>query len=98
MIGARSFHQNEAFDAATLFASHEGIVIAPETAHAAKLVIDEALACKKSGEEKTLLFNCSGHGHFDMAAYDAYYSGKLVDYEFPEELVKQALANVPPVG
>ncbi len=98
VIGARAYHQNEVFDAATLFAAHEGIVMAPETAHAAKLIIDEARACKKSGEEKTLLFNCSGHGHFDMAAYEAYYAKKLVDYEFPEELVKQALANVPPMG
>jgi len=98
VIGARAYHQNEAFDAATLFAKHEGIVVAPETAHAVKLIVDEARSCKKSGEAKTLLFNCSGHGHFDMAAYDAYYSKKLVDYEFPEALVKQALKNVPNVG
>ena len=98
VIGARSYHQIEAFDAASLFAEHEGIVVAPETAHAVKLIIDEARECKKSGESKTLLFNCSGHGHFDMAAYDAYYSKKLVDYEFPEALVKQALENVPKMG
>ncbi len=98
VIGARAYHQNEVFDAATLFAKHEGIVVAPETAHAVKLIVDEARSCKKSGEAKTLLFNCSGHGHFDMAAYDAYYSKKLVDYEFPEALVKQALENVPNVG
>ena len=98
VIGARSYHQNEVFDAASLFAEHEGIVVAPETAHAVKLIIDEARECKKSGESKTLLFNCSGHGHFDMAAYDAYYSKKLVDYEFPEALVKQALENVPKMG
>ncbi|MFQ5976203.1 MAG: TrpB-like pyridoxal-phosphate dependent enzyme, partial [Candidatus Hydrothermarchaeales archaeon] len=98
VIGARAYHQTEVFDAATLFAKHEGIVVAPETAHAVKLIVDEARKCKDSGEEKTLLFNCSGHGHFDMAAYEAYYANKLVNYEYPEELVKQALANLPPVG
>lgn len=97
VIGARAYHQNEVFDAATLFAKHEGIVVAPETAHAVKLIVDEARACKASGEEKTLLFNCSGHGHFDMAAYEAYYTKKLQDYEYPEALVKQALANLPPM-
>ncbi|MEE8357867.1 MAG: TrpB-like pyridoxal phosphate-dependent enzyme [Candidatus Hydrothermarchaeales archaeon] len=97
-IRARAYHQIEVFDAATLFAKHEGIVVAPETAHAVKLIVDEARACKASGEKKTLLFNCSGHGHFDMAAYEAYYAKKLQDYEYPEALVKQALANLPPMG
>ena len=57
--------------------------------------IDEALKCKKSGEEKTILFNCSGHGNFDMSAYDDYYAGKLVDYEYPDELIKEAIARIP---
>jgi tryptophan synthase beta chain len=95
VIGAQAYHQNEVFEAATLFGRTEGIVVAPETAHPIKLVIDEAKKCKQTGEEKTILFNCSGHGHFDMGAYDAYYEKKLVDYEYPEELVKQALANLP---
>jgi len=97
VIGANAYHQNEVFDAAALFSKTEGIVPAPEAAHPIKLVIDEARRCKKTGEEKTLLFNLSGHGHFDMGAYDAYYGKKLVDYEYPAELVKQALANLPKV-
>ncbi|MFQ6137198.1 MAG: TrpB-like pyridoxal phosphate-dependent enzyme [Candidatus Hydrothermarchaeales archaeon] len=97
VIGAKAYHQNEVFEAATLFGRTEGIVIAPETAHNVKLVIDEARKCKETGEEKTILFNCSGHGHFDMGAYDAYYEKKLIDYEYPEELIKQALANLPEV-
>ncbi len=95
VIGAKAYHQNEVFEAATLFSRTEGICVAPETAHAVKLIIDEARKCKKTGEERTLLFNCSGHGHFDMVAYDAYYTGKLEDYEYPAELVKQALAHLP---
>jgi tryptophan synthase beta chain len=97
VIGAIAYHQNGVFEAATLFGRTEGIVVAPETAHPVKLVIDEARKCKKTGEEKTILFNCSGHGHFDMGAYDAYYDKKLIDYEYPAELVKQALANLPKI-
>jgi tryptophan synthase beta chain len=97
IISAKAYNQNEVFEAATIFGRTEGICVAPETAHAVKLIIDEARRCKEADEEKTLLFNCSGHGHFDMAAYEAYYSGKLEDYEYPEELVKQALANLPEI-
>ncbi|MBA7677314.1 hypothetical protein ES703_85571 [subsurface metagenome] len=61
------------------------------------MVIDEALKCKESGESKTILLAHSGHGHFDMAAYEAYLSGKLEDYEYPEEKVKEALAHLPEV-
>jgi tryptophan synthase beta chain len=92
-----SYHQSEVFDAAQTFARTEGIIVAPETAHAVKGAIDEALKCKKSGEKKTILFNCSGHGNFDMSAYDAYYAGTLVDYEYPDELIKQSLARIPKV-
>jgi tryptophan synthase beta chain len=60
-------------------------------------VIDEALRCKETGEEKVILFNNSGHGHFDLSAYDAYHAKKLVDYEYPDELVKEALAKIPKV-
>lgn len=95
IIDAKAYYQNEVFEAASLFGRTEGIVVAPETAHPVKLVIDEARKCKKTGEEKTILFNLSGHGHFDMAAYDAYYSGKLEDYEYPADLVKKALENIP---
>jgi tryptophan synthase beta chain len=86
------------FDAAVIFAKTEGIVVAPETAHCVKATIDEALKCKEKGEEKTILFNNSGHGNFDLSAYDAYFEGKLVDYEYPVELVKQSLANLPKVS
>lgn len=95
VIEAQSFHQNEVFEAATLFARTEGIVPAPESAHAIKPAIDQARECKKTGEEQTILIALSGHGHFDMSSYDAYFAGKLEDYEYPEELVKQSLANIP---
>jgi tryptophan synthase beta chain len=94
---AAAYHQTEVFKAAITFAKTEGFVIAPETAHCVKAVIDEALRCKKTGEEKTIFFANSGHGHFDLAAYDAYLRGKLVDYEYPAKLVKKALAKVPKV-
>ena len=94
---AAAYHQNEVFEAAQIFAQAEGFVIAPETAHAVKGVIDEALRCRETGEEKVILFNNSGHGHFDLSAYDAYHAKKLVDYEYPVELVKEALAKVPKV-
>jgi len=95
---AAAYHQNEVFDAAQLFAKTEGFLIAPETAHCVKATIDEALRCKQTGEEKVILFNNSGHGHFDLSAYDSYLRGKLIDYEYPEELVKEAIAKVPKVG
>jgi len=79
MMEARSYHQVEIFDAAVTFARSEGIAPAPESSHAIKCAIDEAIKCKKTGEEKTILFNLSGHGHFDMASYDMYFSGKLTN-------------------
>jgi len=77
IMEATSYHQVEVFDAAVAFARSEGIAPAPESAHAIKSAIDEALKCKETGEEKTILFNLSGHGHFDMASYDKYFSGEL---------------------
>ena len=62
-----------------------------------KAAIDEALKCRKTGEEKTILFNATGHGNFDMSAYDAYYAGKLVDYEYPDALIREALKGLPKV-
>jgi len=94
---AAAYHQTEVFEAAVAFARTEGFVIAPETAHCAKAAIDEALRCKKTGKEETIFFANSGHGHFDLAAYDAYLGGKLVDYEYPAKLVKEALAKLPKV-
>ncbi len=98
VMRAVAYHQSEVFDAAQTFARTEGIIVAPEASHAVKSAIDEALKCKQSGEEKTILFNCSGHGNFDMSAYDAYYSGQLVDYEYPDALIKEALARIPKIS
>ncbi|HON80735.1 MAG TPA: TrpB-like pyridoxal phosphate-dependent enzyme [Methanoregulaceae archaeon] len=98
VIRAVSYHQNEVFTAAQTFARSEGIIVAPETSHAVKAVIDEALKCRQSGEAKTILFNCSGHGNFDMSAYDAFYAKALVDYEYPEQLIRESLARLPKVG
>jgi tryptophan synthase beta chain len=95
VMRAVSYHQNEVFEAAQLFAQTEGIIIAPETAHAVKGVIDEALKCRESGEEKVILFNNSGHGHFDLSAYESFLQGKLEDYEYPADLVKESLAHLP---
>ena len=97
VMDAVAYHQNEVFDAAITFSKTEGIVVAPEAAHAIKATIDEALRCKKEGKEETIFFNNSGHGNFDLSAYDAYFDGKLVDYEYPAELVKQSLAGLPKI-
>ncbi len=95
IIKARAYPQNPCFEAAILFAQTEGIIPAPETSHAIRAVIDEALKCKETGEEKVIVFNFSGHGHFDLAAYDAYLAGELEDYEYPEEKIKEALERLP---
>ena len=90
-IEARAYHQNETFEAAVRFARSEGIIPAPEPAHAIRAVIEEA----SDGEEKTILFGLCGHGHFDLAAYDAYLSGTLEDTELAESELEAALANLP---
>jgi tryptophan synthase beta chain len=95
LMEAKAYHQNAVFEAAVQFARTEAIVPAPESAHAIRAAIDEALACKQSGEKKTILFNLSGHGYFDMTAYDNYLSGKLQDFAYPEERVREAMAAVP---
>ena len=92
-----AYTQNPVFAAAVQFARTEGIVPAPETAHAIRAAIDEALRCKETGEKKVILFNFSGHGHFDMAAYDAYLSGGLQDYALSTEAVEAALLELPEV-
>ena len=97
LIEARAEHQVAVFRSAVQFARTEGIVPAPEPAHAVKVVIDEALKCKESGEAKTILLALSGHGHFDLASYEAYLTGKLIDYEYPREKVEEALSKVPKV-
>jgi tryptophan synthase beta chain len=97
VIEARAYPQNPVFDAARLFAQTEGIVPAPETAHAIKAAVDEAVRCKESGEAKVIVLNFSGHGHFDLAAYDAYLEKMLEDYELPPELIKKALEDLPQI-
>ena len=92
-IEARAVGQNASFAAAVAFARAEGILPAPESSHAIRVAIDEALAAKDAGERRGILFNLSGHGHFDLSAYDTYLRGQLVDSEFvPDEA---ALANLP---
>ncbi len=98
IIETRAVAQVAVFESAVKFARAEGIVPAPEPSHAIKVVIDEALKCKESGEKKTILLALSGHGHFDLAAYDEYLQGKLKDYEYPKEKVEAALAQLPQVN
>ncbi len=98
LLEAVAVPQLATFEAGVTFARAEGIVPAPESCHAIRAVIDEALQCKKAGETKTILFNLSGHGHFDMAAYDKYFKGELEDYEYPEEAVAAAMGRLPKVG
>jgi tryptophan synthase beta chain len=97
IIEAVAVPQNPVFEAAVTFARAEGIVPGPEPAHAVWAAIQEALKCKETGEEKVIAFNLSGHGHFDMKAYEDYFAGILPDYEYPEEEVKKALAELPQV-
>jgi len=97
IIEAQAYHQLSVFDAAVQFARSEGIIPAPETGHAIRAVFDEALKAKEAGEERVILFNLSGHGHFDMAAYEAYFSGKLQDFEYPAEAVAAAQQRMPQV-
>jgi len=97
LIEARAVPQLATFDAAMMFARTEGIIPAPETAHAIRTAIDEALDAKEKGEKRTILFNLSGHGHFDLSAYQAYMSGNLEDYALPEENIQAALAQLPTV-
>jgi tryptophan synthase beta chain len=95
VVEARSDHQNSVFEAAVQFARAEGIIPAPETAHAIRAAVDEALAAKEAGESKVILFNFSGHGHFDLGAYDRYLAGELEDYAYPEDAVREAMKKVP---
>jgi len=98
LIEAVAVPQVATFAAGVQFARAEGIIPAPESNHAIRAVIDEALNCKKTGEPKTLFFNLSGHGHFDMASYDRYLAGNLEDYDYPEAEIKAALERLPKVA
>ena len=95
LVEAERRHQIACFEAAVQFARTEGIVPAPETSHAVRVAIDEALKCKETGEPKVIAFNLSGHGHFDMSAFDAYFAKSLEDYAYPEEAIKEAMKKVP---
>ncbi len=97
-VEARAFQQNEVFREAVRFARCEGFLPAPESSHALKAVVDEALLAREAGEARVILFGFSGHGHFDMAAYDSFLAGSLEDYELPQEKLDSALAELPTVG
>lgn len=98
VVEPRAYHQNSVFDAAILFARTEGIIPAPETAHAIRAVVDEATRCKEENTEKCIVLMFSGHGHFDLSAYNAYLSKELKDYDLPEEKIQEAQADIPCVG
>jgi len=96
-IEAVAVPQVATFEAAMLFTRTEGILPAPESAHAIRAAIDEALDAKAKGEKRVILFNLSGHGHFDMMAYQQYLAGKLEDYEYPSERVFESMQHLPKV-
>jgi tryptophan synthase beta chain len=96
-VEAKAVPQLATFEAGVTFARSEGIISAPETNHAIRVTIDEALKCKQEGKSKVILLAHSGHGHFDMAAYESYLSGKLQDYAYPEDMVREALKELPEV-
>jgi tryptophan synthase beta chain len=95
VVEARAFTQNTAFEAAVRFARNEAILPGPEPAHAIAATFEEALAAREAGEQRVILLGLSGHGHFDMAAYDAYFAGQLEDVEFSEREMEAALERLP---
>jgi predicted alternative tryptophan synthase beta-subunit len=98
LIEAVAVSQLATFEAGVMFARAEGIIPAPESNHAIRAAIDEALRCKESGEAKTIFFNLTGHGHFDMAAYDRYFAGDLEDFDYPAEAIQASLKHLPKIG
>lgn len=98
LIEAVSYGQTVVFDAAISFAKSEGIIPAPESAHAIKAAMDEAIRCREEGKKRTIFFNLSGHGNFDLSAYADFIGGKLEDYAYPDEKIKEALAKLPTIG
>ncbi len=98
LVEAVAVPQLATFEAAVMFAKAEGIIPAPETAHAIRAAINEALDAKEKGEERVIVFNLSGHGHFDLSAYQAYMNNELEDYAYPEEAIKAALEKLPKVS
>ncbi len=98
VVEAVAYHQNPVFDAAVTFARSEGIIPAPESAHAIKGAIDEAIRAREAQEARVIVFNLSGHGHFDMMAYDNYFAKKLEDFELPQSDIDDALTHLPKAG
>jgi len=98
LIEARAVRQVPCFEAGVAFARAEGIVPAPESTHAVRVAVDEALRCKAEGRAQTILFNLSGHGHFDMQAYTDYFAGKLEDRDYDEGALAESLAALPKVA
>ncbi|BAL23012.1 TrpB-like pyridoxal phosphate-dependent enzyme [Azoarcus sp. KH32C] len=98
LLEAVAVPQLATFEAGVMFARNEGIIPAPESCHAIRAAIDEALKCKATGEPKVILFNLTGHGHFDMSAYERFFAGQLENYDYPAEAVAQSLAHLPKVG
>jgi len=98
VIEPRAYHQLSTFEAAMTWARTEGIIPAPETAHALRATIDEAMKCKDTGEEKCLVVNFSGHGFFDLTAYERYLGGQLENHEYSKEEVEKALAGLPEIS
>jgi len=98
VVEAKAVAQKGCFEAAVMFSCAEGIIPAPESSHAIRGAIDEALQAKEEGKEKTILFCLSGHGQVDMTAYDAYFSGQLEDYEYPAEAIRESLTHLPKVN
>src|SRR5512138_289540 len=96
-IEARSYGQNPCFEAAVTFAQTEALVAAPESSHAIRAAIDEAMRAKDEGKQRVILIGLSGFGGLDMASYDAYLGGKLEDYEYPEENIRASLAKLPKI-
>ncbi len=94
IVEAKAYNQTEVFEAAKLFAETEGMIPAPEPSHAIKAVIDEAIKCREKNEEKTILFMLSGHGHFDMKAYEDFFEGKLLPYEYPKENIEKTIKKL----
>ena len=98
LMEARSVEQTSVFEAAEQFARVEGILPAPESSHAIRVAIDEALKCKETGEEKTIVFGLTGTGYFDMFAYEKFHDGKMSDYIPTDEELQKSFANLPKIN
>jgi len=98
IIEARAVQQRATFEAGVLFARAEGILPAPEAAHAIRGVIEEAIRCREEGVSRTIAFNLCGHGHFDLSAYERYLAGQMEDYELPQSEIERAQAELPVVA